>query len=150
MRYERYGNICVFISEAARSNFHLQVSALWYCPRCWPSEKRQLSLFAIWVLDSRMFPSFFKFKYNLTSWAPHRDVFLVGSTIWVYWDHIRCLVLFLGFPGGLDGKESTCQSRRAEFNPWIGKIPRRRTWQPTPVFMPGESHGQRRLVDYSP
>ena len=32
------------------------------------------------------------------------------------------------------------------FNPWVGKIPRRREWQPTPVFLPGESHGHRSLV----
>ena len=32
---------------------------------------------------------------------------------------------------------------------WVGKIPWRRTWQPTPVFLPGESHGQRSLVGYS-
>jgi len=31
-------------------------------------------------------------------------------------------------------------------NPWVGKIPRRREWQPTPVFLPGEFHGQRSLV----
>ena len=35
-------------------------------------------------------------------------------------------------------------------NPWVGKIPWRRKWQPTPVFLPGESHGQRSLVGYSP
>ena len=59
----------------------------------------------------------------------------------------------MGFPGGASGKESACQSRRRKrhrFHPWIGKILSRRTWQPTPVFLPGESHGQRRLVGYSP
>ena len=35
-------------------------------------------------------------------------------------------------------------------NPWIGKIPWRREWLPTPVFFPGEFHGQRRLAGYSP
>ena len=35
-------------------------------------------------------------------------------------------------------------------NPWVGKIPWRRKWQPTPVFLPGEFHGQRSLVGYSP
>ena len=35
------------------------------------------------------------------------------------------------------------------FNPWIGKIPWRRKWQPTPIFLPGKSHGQRSLADYS-
>ena len=34
------------------------------------------------------------------------------------------------------------------FDPWVGKIPWRRKWQPTPVFLPGKSHGQRRLADY--
>ena len=38
---------------------------------------------------------------------------------------------------------------RPRFNPWIGKIPWRR-WKPTPVFLPGKSHGQRTLVGYSP
>ena len=46
----------------------------------------------------------------------------------------------------LSGKESACQCRRHGFNPWIGKIPWRRKWQPTPVFLPGESRGQRSLV----
>jgi len=36
------------------------------------------------------------------------------------------------------------------FNPQFGKIPWRRKWLPTPVFLPGESHGQRSLVGYSP
>ena len=52
----------------------------------------------------------------------------------------------LGFPGGTSGKEPTCQyrrHRRCGFSPWVGKIPWRRKWQLTPVFLPGESHGQR-------
>ena len=51
------------------------------------------------------------------------------------------------------GKEPSCQCRRHErpgFSPWVGKIPWKRAWQPTPVFLPGESHGQRSLVGYSP
>ena len=42
------------------------------------------------------------------------------------------------------------QCRRPGFDPWVGKIPWRRKWQPTPVFLPGKSYGQRRLVGYSP
>ena len=53
-------------------------------------------------------------------------------------------------PGGSVMKKSTCQGRRPRINPWVGKIPWRRKWLPTPVFLPGESHGQRGLVDYSP
>ena len=59
----------------------------------------------------------------------------------------------LGFQGGASGKEPACLCRRhkrREFHCWIGKIPWRRAWQPTPVFLPGESHGQRCLVGYSP
>ena len=45
-------------------------------------------------------------------------------------------------------KKSTCQCRRHGFDPWVGKIPWQRKWQPTPVFLPGESHGQRSLVGH--
>ena len=54
-----------------------------------------------------------------------------------------------GFPCDSAGKESACQCRRhkrCEFDPWVGKMP----WIPTPVFLTGESHGQRSLVGYSP
>ena len=58
-----------------------------------------------------------------------------------------------GFPGGTSGKEPACQCRRHKrsgFDPWVWKIPWRRAWQPTPVFLHGESHGQRSLAGYSP
>ena len=55
-----------------------------------------------------------------------------------------------GLPRWLSGKASTCQCRRCRFDPWVGKIPWRRAWQPTPVFLPGRSHGQRSLEGYSP
>ena len=57
------------------------------------------------------------------------------------------------FPGGASGKEYTCQYRRyrrPRFDPWVGKMPWRRKWQPSPVFLPGKSHGQTGLVGYSP
>ena len=54
------------------------------------------------------------------------------------------------FPGGLEGKSVCLQCRRPGFNPWVGKIPWRRKWQPTPVLLPGKSHGRRTLVGYSP
>ena len=55
-----------------------------------------------------------------------------------------------GFHDGSDGKESACNVGRSRFDPWVGKIPQRRAWQPTPVFLPGEFHGQRSLMGYSP
>ena len=48
------------------------------------------------------------------------------------------------------GKESTCQCRGHGFYPWVRMIPWRRAWQPTAVCLPGESHGLRSLVGYSP
>ena len=39
---------------------------------------------------------------------------------------------------------------QCRFNPWVRKIPWRRQWQPTPVFLPGKFQGQRSLVGYSP
>ena len=53
----------------------------------------------------------------------------------------------VGYP---DGKEPGCQCRRLRFYPWVRKIPWRRKRQPTPVFLPGKSHGQRSLGGYSP
>ena len=60
--------------------------------------------------------------------------------------------LDLSFPGGDSGKESIYQSRRHKrrgFDPWVGKIPWRRKWQSTPVFLPEKSHGQRTLAGCS-
>ena len=58
-----------------------------------------------------------------------------------------------GLPRVFSGKESTNQYRkhkRCGFSPWVRKIPCRRQWQPTPVLLPGEFHGQGSLVGYSP
>ena len=66
-----------------------------------------------------------------------------------YWATINARV----FTGGASGKEPACQCRRHErlmFNPWVGKIPWSRKWQPTPVLLPGESHGQRSLAGCGP
>ena len=52
-------------------------------------------------------------------------------------------------PRWCSGKKSACQRMRPGFSPWVGKIPWRRKWQPTPVFLPGKFCGQRGLVGYS-
>ena len=61
--------------------------------------------------------------------------------------HGLCGLLWIssGFPGGSCGKELACQG----FDHWVRKIPRRRGWQPTPVFLPWKFHGQRSLAGYS-
>ena len=71
------------------------------------------------------------------------------------WSVIFCsLRVSMGFPSGSVGKESIClrfrRHRRCRFDPWARKIPQRRKWQPTPVFLPGKSHGWRSLVDHNP
>ena len=83
----------------------------------------------------------------------------------VMWKHTHTLVFFFryfsiighykifGLPTLSSGKESSCQCRRSRkrvFNPWVEKIPERRKWQRTSVFLPGESQGQRSLVGNSP
>ena len=51
--------------------------------------------------------------------------------------------VLLWLPWWLSGKESACQCGKCRFDPWVLKIPWRRKWQPTPVFLPGIFHGQR-------
>ena len=53
-------------------------------------------------------------------------------------------------PSGSAGKKFTCQCRRRRFDSWVRKIPWRRKWQFTPVFLPGKFHGQRSLAGCSP
>ena len=59
------------------------------------------------------------------------------------------MVIWEDFPGGPEVKASACHAGDLG-SPWVGKIPWRRKWQPTPIFLPGKSHGQRSLVGYSP
>ena len=104
---------------------------------------------------------YFQFPWKSTH-ATHWEFFCLSDTcslndilrfneylnlIW-----ITGLCIRVGFPGGAGGKEPICQCRRHKrlgFNPWVKKIPWKREWLPTPVFLPGESHGQRSLVGYS-
>ena len=68
-------------------------------------------------------------------------------------NHISIYICrYMGFPDGASSKEPTCQCRRCKgcgFDPWVETMPWRRAWQPTPVFLPGESRGQRSLGGYS-
>ena len=66
-----------------------------------------------------------------------------------HWMILWVLILYL-LPWWLVRLSVSLQCGRPGFDPWVGKIPWRRKWQPTPVLLPGESHGGRRLVDYSP
>ena len=73
---------------------------------------------------------------------------IIHMTIWM-----NCQRMKLGFLGGAVVKNlpaSAGDLGDSGFYPWVGKIPWRRKWQPTPAFMPGKFYGQRSLVGYNP
>ena len=56
----------------------------------------------------------------------------------------------MGFPGCASGKESAANAGDMDSIPGSGRFPWRRAWQPPPVFLPGESQGQKSLAGFSP
>ena len=76
-------------------------------------------------------------------WIRISNVFTVGM-----WEVL--IAISSGFPWWLSGKESACNAGDLGMIPWVGKIPWRRKRQPTSVFLPGKSHGQRSQADHSP
>ena len=99
-----------------------------------------------------------KFKYECFLMMLEEDTCFSTSKN-VLWFISKCLLLLreqywsVRLPRWHSGKEFTCQCgryKRCCFDPWVRKIPWRGKWQPTPVFLPGESHRQRSLVGYSP
>ena len=80
--------------------------------------------------------------------APKNSVYDLQAHIMSFL--ISFLTLFIVFPAGSDSKRVCLQGRRPGFHLWVGKIPWKRKWKPTPVLLPGKSHGWRSLVDYSP
>ena len=69
------------------------------------------------------------------SWVNERVIIIITLKL-------KVLGVYFGFPGGASGKEAACQCKRCKrrkFNPWVRKIPWRRAWQPTSVFLPVES-----------
>ena len=84
--------------------------------------------FLLFFVSSLLFPlTHFAWNTNQRLFCNHK-----GLAQWLKWQRI-CL-----------------QFRRPRLDPWAGKIHWRRKWQPNPVFLPGEVHGQRRLAGYSP
>ena len=86
---------------------------------------------------------------NSTQNVEHKHLLKEGNWKLIHgFCHIRSMGI--RFPRWLNGKESACKRRTHRFSPWVGKIPWSRKWQPTPVFFPRESRGQRSMVGYSP
>ena len=95
--------------------------------------------FTIWTTREAQLPvqSFSAILTSFMHWYLYYEVFNLVNKI-------------LAFSGGAsDAKEPICQYRWRQglkFQSWVRKIPCRRAWQPTPVFLPGESHGERSLA----
>ena len=85
------------------------------------------------------------FSYTTDVWARSVVVYLLCHN---YYFGQHCYKL-RGFPGGSVVKNLPAMQETG-FNPWVKKIPWKRKWQPTPVYFPGEPHGQRNLVGHSP
>ena len=77
-------------------------------------------------------------------------MFPLGWLLFCFFFLDYIIIPLSGPPGWYCGKESTCHCRGCGFDPWIGKIPWRRKWQPTPDSFLEKSHGQRSLASYSP
>ena len=106
----------------------------------WPIHKflrRQVRWSGILISLRKCVPAIYLKKRN--------KAFLLISTISLVFSWINNLLEDSEvFPGGSSGKTTHLQYRRHKrqgFNRWVGKIPRRRKWQPILVFLPGESHG---------
>ena len=75
----------------------------------------------------------------------HTFTLLISKKMSSKYLSLKTIVIAIGLPRWLHGKEPTCQGKRHRgrgLDPWVGKIPWRRKWQPTPVFLPGKSLGR--------
>ena len=84
-------------------------------------------------------------------WFPY--VYSLCLCVYFFFANKTICIIFLGFLGGASGKEPAYQCRkpkRHRFDPWVKKILWRMAWQPIPILLPEESHGQRSLTGYSP
>ena len=102
------------------------------------------TFYHIKILNFLVFICLFSFKAYLFICTLFWEGFLSGITIC---SSLSPLFYFKGFPGGSDGKESVHDAGDLGL---IRKIPWRREWPPTPLFLSGEFHGQKSLASYSP
>ena len=136
--------VTIFIIKSTLSDIYMDISALFWL------------LFA-WYVFFHLFSFNLPAPLNLKCISGRQCVVssLLFLRILAYW--VKCLVTHIqlpykvrfGLPRWLSGKESTCQCRRlrrCKFDPWVGKIPWRRNWQSTLVFLLGKFHGQRSLA----
>ena len=100
-------------------------------------------------------PSMRSFSYKCL-WKTEKNVSLLDQgnclhdSAWLRFTIYIKIYILNGLPWWLRWQGIWQQCGRPGFDPWVGKTPWRREWQPTPVFLLGEFHGQRSLVGYSP
>ena len=108
-----------------------------------------------------LFPSCSR-KWRQEKVTPSQGEFMICFQVaWVHqrahplsaFSHLSLALTPVGFPDDARGKEPSCQCgrcKRHRFYPCVRNITWKKAWQPTPVFLPGESHGQSCLAGYSP
>ena len=106
----------------------------------WNWVKQQISCFIIYVYFSTILKILLRLQSSVEENLDRSAADLISG-----W-HRTLVDDWWGLLCRLSDKESTHQCRRHRFDSWVGKIPWRKKWQPTPVFLPGESHGQRSLA----
>ena len=121
-------------------------------PPLYPRVKTNLSSSSLWICLTRTFPlhgiiQCTVFGVWFLSFSLMLSRFIMRQHVSVLHSFSGLNKVMWGFPGASDSKKS---ARKPWFNPWVGKIPWRREWLPTTVFLPGEFHEQRSLVGYSP
>ena len=103
------------------------------------------------LVDRPLKPKMFRVDLNLKNFF--KFYFIFKLYIIVLFLYFLYTIIWAFQVIGISGKEPTWQCKRCKrhgFDPWVRKIPWRRTWQPIPIFLPGKCHGQRSLVGYSP
>ena len=89
--------------------------------------------------------AFFMVHISPSYMTTGKTIVLTIQTLLAKW--CFCFLIHCPFPGSSERNCLPC--RISGFSPWVGKIPQRREWQPTPVFLPRQLHGQRSLADYT-
>ena len=106
-----------------------------------------------WLLQMWHQYSFSNYLSGLFTFRQHSRVHLLLNALFFRVCPLHRFIFFLcriRLPWWLTGEEFACQWGRSRFNPWVRKMPWRRKWESTPVFLHGKSHGQRSLASCSP
>ena len=109
--------------------------------------------FYLWRHPEDRLNSIFKWLHRFFYFVSLGNLFYKGFVHLIQIVIYVAIYLFIWAFSRHTGKESACQCwryKRHRFDSWVRKSPWKRKWQPTPVFLPEKSHGQRSLVGYSP